>query len=136
MAHRLTSFTADAMRGFVNDLASDFRARTDLVDRNRDDVAAMLKASAKDRRDGENQRNRQARRTNEARRRFVNRLKSGVSSMMGEFHNLRMELASELMAASNVWKNRSFRDGSAASSGAGEFKPGQPYQKSGKKGRS
>lgn len=136
MGHRMTSFTADAMRDFVGELASDLQARTDLVDQNRENVSAMLKQSAKDRHNAETLRGRQSRRTTEARRRFVNRLKAGVTSLMGDFRNMRMEMASEIQAAGNVFRNRSLRDGSAAAStSAQEPKTGHAFHKGGRKGR-
>ncbi len=106
MGHGMTSFTADNMRGLVETLAADRQARTELVDRNRDEIGAMLKASARERRAAETRRNRQSRRTAEARMRFVNRLKSGVKALLGDFRKLRMEMAAELQAAGSVWRNR------------------------------
>ncbi len=136
MGHRMTSFTADSMRGLVSDLAADFQARKNLVDSNRDSVGAMLTQSAKDRKDAETQRKRQSRRTTEARRRFVNRLRSGVTSLMGDFRNLRMEMASEIQAAGTVWRNRSIQDGGAAAfTSMQEPKASQTFHKGGRKGR-
>ena len=136
MGHRMTSFTADAMRGFVGELASDLQARTDLIEQNRENVGAMLKQSAKDRHNAETLRARQSRRTTEARRRFVNRLKAGVTSLMGDFRNMRMEMASEIQAAGDVFRNRLLRDGrAAASTSAQEPKAGHTFHKGGRMGR-
>ena len=44
----------------------------------------------------------------------MNRLKSGVTSMVGGFHNMRVEMASEIQAAANVFRYRNLRDGNAA----------------------
>ena len=109
MGHRMTSFTADAMHGLVSDMAAGFQARTDLVERNRDSVRAMLKQFAKERLDAETRRIR-------ARQRFAKSLRSGVKSLMGDFRNLHAEMASEIKAASSVWSNRSTKEGIAAAS--------------------
>jgi hypothetical protein len=105
----MTSFTAETMRGFVGELAADLQARTDLVEQNRQDVAAMLQLAAKDRQNAETQRNRQSRRTAETRKRFVNRLKKNVTVLIGDFCNMRMEMASEIQAASNMFHNRNLK---------------------------
>ncbi len=106
MGHGLTSFTADSMRGVTTRSTSDFQARRELVESNRDDVGAMLKRFAVERRTAERLRVRQSRRTTDARLRFVNRLRSVVKSMMAGFHRVRMEMASEIQAAGTVFRNR------------------------------
>ena len=111
MGRHMTSFTADAMRGFVGELAADSQARTNLAEQNRQDVGAMLKQSATDRQNAEVLRSLQSRQANEARIRFVSRLKTNVSSLMGDFSSMRMEMASEIQAAGDIFRNRNLQGG-------------------------
>ena len=135
MAHRMTSFTADAMRGLVDTLAADLQARTDLIQSNRDAVGSMLKQAAKERRNAEVRRAKQARRTTDARLRFANGLKSGVKSLMDEFGKARAEMASELQAAGTVWRNRGSSFASVTSDAVTEPRAGQVFHKGGRKAR-
>ena len=106
MANRTTSSTADAMRLLVDKLTTDRMARADLAERNRDDVSAMLKQFAKDRRNAEATRTRKAKRASDARQRFVNRLKAGVKALIDNFQQLRSEMAADMRAAGDAWRNR------------------------------
>ena len=106
MVERNTSYVPNTPGGLASRLGADLQARIDLVMRNRDLVGSMLKEFGKERREAEIRRARQARRTTEARLRFANRLRSTVTALMGGFASLRKEMATEIRAAGNAWRNR------------------------------
>jgi hypothetical protein len=106
MADRTELPASNATRNYVGRPAADRHARTLLAERNRDDVGMMLIRFARARHVAETRRKRQAGRASEARVHFVNRLRTGVQSLLGEFRRIHLEIVSEINSASRVFRNR------------------------------
>lgn len=118
MSTHFSSFTPEAMRAFGQELAADLRARTEALKSGRDHTCSMLACFRKDRQEAEAKRRQGAEQQADARRLFMSELSSGVHSLLARFELSRkemagdlQEMAGELRAACDAFRNRPGRQG-------------------------
>jgi hypothetical protein len=120
MSAHFSSFTPEAMTAFGQELAAELQRRRELVETTRTHTNALLAAAHQERCETEAQRRQLAAQAADARRLFTSELRSGVHALRNRFELARrdmaadlQQMATELHAASEAFRSRPGREGSA-----------------------
>jgi hypothetical protein len=118
MSAHFSSFTADAMQAFGQEMAADFQRRAEFLKSTRDHTANMLANFRRDHQEAAARRREGAERDADGRRLFMSEMRSGVHALLGRFELSRKEMAAdlqemagELRAASDAFRRRPGRHG-------------------------
>lgn len=106
MHQHFSTFTPEAMRAFGQALVAGFQARTEFIDKIRNEIFETLAQFPKQRHDRESERRRGAEQDADSRRRFVSDLRSAVQTLRDRFEASSREMAGEFSAACDAWRNR------------------------------
>jgi hypothetical protein len=109
METHFTSFTLEAMRSLVQEMAEESQRRREFIETTRSHTRAMLASVRQERREAEAQRRQNAAHAVDARRLFTSELRSGVHALRNRFELDFRQMAGELRAAREAFRNRPAR---------------------------